>query len=482
MLKQLKKYIPKLVTMSVGAAFLLHLSTASAGVSVLYPGAGNRPPKTPEWNVEQNRSEDTLDKYSKQGEPVKRINRSKKTAPTTLNVMLGENLASAELSADSGYKLLDGNEGKVLADFSANKTTRISVDGGKLMVDGKKINSRIITLKADNADSRVQYNHSFYRGTLQIVYDGRGIQILNKLSLEEYVKGVLPSEMSSSWTAEALKAQAVAARTFALYNKDKGHSITSGYDLCSSSHCQVYSGVAAETEAANKAVEATYGQVMQYDNKIIYAAFHSSSGGATENSEDVWGTYLPYLRSVTDDDTKSPYHNWSSRFTVEQLQKRLESSGKGVGKLQSVALSSVSAANDSVTGRSASGRAYGVKFTGSNGTVTLTGEQARVIFGLKSAMFNIRTERNVKLPTTKNSADTKSKNTKQDNAVAAAPNAMRGSAMKINGSETVVFDGHGFGHGLGMAQYGAKAMADKGSKYDAILKHYYTDIVLQEIY
>ena len=358
----------------------------------------------------------------------------------------------------------------------ANVSAEVKISGGAVYLNGEKLASRIITLRTGEGQ-QVVYNGSSYRGQLRLVYDGSGIQVLNIVSLEDYAKGVLPSEMSPSWQPEALKAQAVAARTFALYNKGKGHTASSGYDLCSSSHCQVYSGTAAETSTTNQAVDETYGQIMQYNNQPIYAAFHASSGGATENSEDVWGTYLPYLRSVTDDDSKSPYHNWTSKFTVVQVEKKLASAGKEVGNLKSIALVPISSSG-SVTGRSASGRAYGVKFTGTNGNITLTGEQARRIFGLKSAMFNVRTERSVQVP-----AKGKKKVTASDGqTIDAKPAAMNDGIMKLQGVDNVVFEGHGFGHGLGMAQYGANAMAAAGSSYDVILHHYYTNVIIQEIY
>lgn len=470
-----------LAVLVVGAAFLLQPGTAEAGISTLHPGAGNRPPKTPEWNVEQSRDSGNAgvnaEKSGTKG--VKKLD--KKNVPVTmLSVMLGEGLYSASVSGAGDFELVDGNAGKTLESGSAGSNLKITVDGSYIAINGKKTKSRIVTLQAKNgAEGVVKYNGSSYRGTLRIISDGARLQVLNQLSLEDYVKGVLPSEMSSSWPEEALKAQAVAARTFALYNRNKGHK-ASGYDLCSSSHCQVYSGMAAETAATDKAVEATRGQVMYYNHQVIYAAFHSSSGGATENSEDVWGAYQPYLRSVTDDDSQSPYHNWIARFTAVQVEKQLASSGKGVGKLQSITLGPISTSG-STTGRTASGRAYGIKFTGSSGAVTITGEQARTIFGLKSAMFNIRTERSVQLPASASKKTAKSgKNS--SGSLTAVPSAMNGAVMRIGGEETIIFDGHGFGHGLGMAQYGAKAMADKGRKYDEILHHYYTDVVIQEIY
>ena len=467
--------MPGFMAGSLGIVLALNMGVASAGVSTIYPGAGNRAPKTPDWNINnQEGGSGTVE--NKSGKSVQKLDKSKKAAAAMLSVMLGEGLAAVTVSADGDYELADGNGGKTLQKMAANGAAELKIAGGAMYLNGKKIASRIVALRA-GAGNQAIYNGSRYRGELRLVYDGSGIKVLNIVSLEDYAKGVLPSEMSPSWQPEALKAQAVAARTFALYNKGKGHNASSGYDLCSSSHCQVYSGSAAETNATNRAVDDTYGQIMQYNNQPIYAAFHASSGGATENSEDVWGNYLPYLRSVTDDDSKSPYHNWISKFTVDQVEKKLSSAGKGVGDLQSIALVPMTGSG-SVTGRSASGRVYGVKFVGTSGNIAITGEQARTIFGLKSAMFNVRTERSVQITGKGQKKASVSDGTKVD----AKPAAMNNGAMRLQGVDSVVFEGHGFGHGLGMAQYGANAMATAGSSYDAILHHYYTNVVIQEIY
>lgn len=473
--KRLRKYMPALVAGSLGILLTINVGVASAGIGVLRPGVGNNPPKTPDWNV-KNQEGGSGAVTTKDGKSVQKLDKSKKTTVTMLSVMLGESLSSVKVSASGDFELVDGNEGKVLGKMPANISAEVKISGGAVYLNGEKLASRIITLRTGEGQ-QVIYNGSSYRGQLRLVYDGSGIQVLNIVSLEDYAKGVLPSEMSPSWQPEALKAQAVAARTFALYNKGKGHTASSGYDLCSSSHCQVYSGTAAETGTTNQAVDETYGQIMQYNNQPIYAAFHASSGGATENSEDVWGNYLPYLRSVTDDDSNSPYHNWNSKFTVVQVEKKLASAGKEVGNLKSIALVPISSSG-SVTGRSASGRAYGVKFVGTNGEITLTGEQARRIFGLKSAMFNVRTERSVQVP----AKGTKKVTASAGQTIDAKPAAMNDGVMKLQGVDNVVFEGHGFGHGLGMAQYGANAMAEAGSSYDVILHHYYTNVIIQEIY
>ncbi len=468
----MNKYMIKLAAGFVGAFFLLNMGVASAGIGTLRPGAGKNPPKTPEWNVKQQEKSATM--ADKDKPSVVKLDSDKKTAATMLNVMLGESLATATVSAEGAYQIVDGNTGKVLKNLSEESDARLTISGNALYINGDKSGSSIIVLKPNNSSDQVLFNDMAYRGTLRIIYDGSSIKVINNVSLEDYVKGVLPAEMSPSWNQEALKSQAVATRTFALYSKSRQHSASSGYELCSTSHCQVYMGSGEETDATNQAVDATYGQVMYYNNQVIYAAFHASSGGATENSENVWGSYMAYLRSVTDDDSKSPYHNWTSKFTVAQVEQKLASSGKGVGTLQSLAMVPLSA-SDSVTGRSSSGRAYGIKFTGSSGNITLTGEQARTIFGLKSAMFNIHTERT-------SSTVAAAKTASKSKVVDKAPEAMSNTTMKLQGVDSIVFEGHGFGHGLGLAQYGANAMAAAGSTYDQILHYYYTDVVIKEIY
>lgn len=453
----------------VGASFIFQAGVSEAGV--LYPNSGNQPKPV---------KKDTVSAEAAAGKDTRPDWQKQEASAARLKVLVGSELASAAISASNDYLLVEPVSGKRQGDFKANAAVNITVSKGYLQINGK--DTACTTLRLQAQSGTVKFNRSTYHGTLIITSQGSHLQVVNELSMEDYIKGVLPAEMSPAWPNEALKAQAVAARTFALYTKKQGQHRGSGYDLCDSTHCQVYEGVSGEDEATNGVVDATAGLVMEYQGKVIYAPFHASSGGATENSEDVWGNRLPYLRSVADDDSKSPYHNWTVRFTVEQVQKKLQAASKGVGKLQSITMEPLSTSG-SVTARTPSGKVYGTRFVGSSGTITLTGEQMRSIFGLKSAMFTVRTERIAALPTAGSKAKAKagSKPAKNDK-LDTAPAAMTGSSLKISGVDAVIFDGHGFGHGLGMAQYGAKAMAEKGQKYEAILKHYYTGVELVKLY
>lgn len=405
-----------------------------------------------------------------------------------IRVGLAESVASARITSRFDYNIYNSANTQVLGEFHSSIVANLTVDKGTIAINGQNTGCTevIISSVATSEGEQVNYNNTNYRGKIVVTCYSNALTVVNYVNLDDYVKGVLPAEMSPSWPGEALKAQAVAARTFALYTKANGQHRGRGYDVCDSTHCQSYGGLGAESSTSNQAATATSGEIMQYNGRAIYAPFHASSGGATENSEDVWGTYLPYLRSVKDDDSKSPYHNWSVRFTVAQVEKLLNAASKGVGTLKSISMEPI-ASSQSVTARTPSGRVYGVKFVGTTGTTILTGEKARQIFGLKSAMISVRTEKKLVLPTSNKPASDKG-NTKSNTAsknkgkLDKQPVAMTGNDMRVSGIEAVIFDGHGFGHGLGMSQYGAKAMAEAGNSYDAILLHYYTGVDLRKIY
>ena len=458
---------------------------------MLYPGMGKKPSASWKKNNTTNTGNTSQATQAAQN-PQNTTNTSqgaswrKNPQESTLNsikVALAQGVVTAAVSSPEDYNLFDLNTQRDLGGFHGNIIANLGINGGTITVNGKKTESKALVVAPiiTSAGERVRYNGQLYRGKLLVTINGNNLQIINQVTLEDYVQGVLPAEMSSGWPTEALKAQAVAARTFALNTKNQGQHRGQGYDLCDGTHCQVYEGLAKESSASNAAVAATQGQILQYNGRPIYASFHASSGGATENSEDVWGNYLPYLRSVKDDDSQSPYHNWTVKFTAAQVQRLLQAAGKDIGVLQSITMEPL-ADHKAVTSRTASGKVYGIKLTGSTKSVVLTMEQGRKIFGLKSSLFAVRTERSVPLPTTSKPATLKkTSNQNLKDKIDTQPAAMK-SDIKIKNTDSVIFDGHGFGHGLGLAQYGAKSMAEKGKKYQDILQHYYTNITLQKIY
>ena len=171
-------------------------------------------------------------------------------------------------------------------------------DDSKYNIDSDKI-----TIRTLNPESYICVKQKWYRGTIHIININGNLTVINDVNLESYVKGVTPAEMPSSWNIEALKAQAIAVRSYAIANLGKHAS--DGFDLLDSTQDQVYNGVLAETVNATKAVEETTGLVLTYNNKIISTMYSASAGGYTKSAFEAWGNDIPYLQSVKsfDDET-----------------------------------------------------------------------------------------------------------------------------------------------------------------------------------
>jgi stage II sporulation protein D len=292
----------------------------------------------------------------------------------------------------------------------------------------------IISPKSGDPNSVVAIGGKLYRGAVWLKplpklvaagqYRAAAFDVINLVDIEDYLLSVVPSEMPSGWPLEALKAQAIAARSYAVANVGKHGK--DGYDLRATIDDQVYSGVSTESDNSNVAVAETSGLVLKHDGKAITAFFHSTSGGSTEFSENVWSKPLPYLRSVPDYDDASPHFSWTKRISVDDLEKNVASD---VGRLLSL----------SVVSRTGSNRAQYLLVQGSNGSKLVTGETLRKIYKLPSTLFNVGSETN-----------------------------------------TYIFAGRGYGHGLGMSQYGAKALAERGCNAAQILSYYYKDVTVDD--
>lgn len=263
----------------------------------------------------------------------------------------------------------------------------------------------------------------WYRGRTQLIRQGSGITAINQVNLEEYLYSVVGGEAIPSWPQEALKAQAVAARTYALYTT--ATSKDPYYDLDTTTQTQVYKGLRSEYLSTHEAVKATLGQVMTYNGKTILAAFHASSGGHTENVEDVWTSPLPYLRGVVDYDQQAPVFQWTKTFSASELGRLIG----GVGSVRSM-----------VPGRTTpNGRIVTMKVIGDRGTKEIEGSQLRQSLALRSTLFRI---------------------------------------SPVNGTFQV--SGRGSGHGIGLSQWGAYYLAQKGVTYQRILSHYYQNANLSQ--
>ena len=271
-----------------------------------------------------------------------------------------------------------------------------------------------------------------YSGKLNLVVFDSEILVINILGIEKYLGSVVGSEMPAKWPLEALKAQAIASRTYAL--KQKGNHL---YDIDSTQKNQVYNGLESRTYKTRRAVRSTRSLVLTYENKLINALFHSSSGGMTENSQDVWKNQYPYLTSVKDFDINNPKLRWRRRFSNEELQKLFPNIG-GIKKIEILNITNT-------------GRVKNVKLFGKYGSDQMSGVDIRKKLNLNSTFMRFKF-----IEDKKNVSDDRVNNFPLE--------------------KSLIVLGQGSGHGVGMSQWGARYMASKGQKAERILKHFYKGV------
>jgi len=222
-------------------------------------------------------------------------------------VGLFTNAEKTYIAASKPGSLIDGKSGKSLLLINPMQPYLIKPNGANLSVtiDGQAYNlgSNYVVIKTSN-NGYLFTKRKWYRGNLIVFSTGSGITVINEVDLETYIRGVVPSEMPSGWNVEAHKAQAIAARSYAVANL--GKRARYGYDLKDTPEDQAYGGASSETMRTNSAVIQTKGQVLVFGNKVIPAYYHSSSGGYTINSGSVWFKDLPFIRSVPSFDGNLP--------------------------------------------------------------------------------------------------------------------------------------------------------------------------------
>lgn len=418
-------------------------------------------------------------------------------AGAMIRVGILSNIQTVLLSGDTDFDITNGETGKSLGHFSSGAMVTLGVQEKNITINNKKIlgtKIHIVKAKNDN-DHFLEVNHKEYRGNMDIhiSYGKTGLTVVNVLPTEQYLYGVIGKEISPEWQLEAVKAQTVAARTYAVYNLGK-HKIDD-YDVCATIDCQVYGGRDNETPRVIKAVTDTAGEVLMYQGKVIPAYFHSSSGGYTENSENVWGTYQPYARGVVDYDQQSPNYKWEKKVTPSELEAALSKAGYHIGKIEAIELVPLTNVPMNVPERGVSGRVKVIRFIGTAGSAQLTGEKTRTILGLKSTLFDISVivpmEKNIEFEIHDSAGMVGNKKveinlppTKEQGLVTDKQEIHRLSGRP---NETVLISGFGWGHGLGLSQWGAKGMAEQGPQgdvtyYREILKHYYQGITIKKVF
>lgn len=306
-----------------------------------------------------------------------------------------------------------------------------------------------------------------YRGDMEFIYSPKagGIYLVNHVNMEEYLYGVVASEMPSKFPIEALKAQAVIARTYA--EKSLGKHKAWGYDVCDTQHCQVYGGVKSERERTNSAAEATQGLILEYNNRPIEAVFSSNCGGFTQSAKEAGWWDTPYLKPVSDyknldpesfepynfslllqypQEAYSKYFNNVSksnfrwvRYVEEPILRQVVARKKDIGKIKEII----------ILGRGHSGYVNKVKIVGTYGNLILTKEnqiKKYLALGLlRSTYFTIE------------------------------------PVLENGKTKAFIFYGGGWGHGVGLCQTGAGGRAESGQDFKEILTHYYTNVDIKDV-
>ncbi len=306
--------------------------------------------------------------------------------------------------------------------FSAG-TVSIVRSSGKLVVEGNVSPAPALRFRSgDEGHGVIWVNGSRVKGDVVVMLGKAQLVAVNVLGLEDYLVGVIGSEMPKSFPTEALKAQAIAARTYALNKKLEQYG--QPYHLGSSVISQVYKGLDAEDSRTRDAVESTRGLVMTWQLQPIEAYFHASCGGRTESGLDALGRDLPYLQPVDCPCARLPTSHWTLK--LDQSDLKLLGGVKGAGL--------------KVQGRSPTGRARRVEL-GSHSIDAVTFRQQLGYMKLKSLSFEI-----------------------------------------AKGKDGFTLEGQGFGHGAGLCQWGARVYAEKGWDFQKILQHYYPGTELQTLY
>jgi stage II sporulation protein D len=373
-----------------------------------------------------------------------------------------------------------------LATLAPGEQARLRLDQGRVLLDIPAA-SRSLALPAGAAGlwleagapptrstgGDFQLQQRRYRGRLQVRLNGTALQAINHLPLELYLPSVVGSEMPASWPQAALRAQAVAARTYA----QRQRKPAAPFDLSATVSSQVYKGVEAETASTREAVAATRGQVLVYSGQLANTVFHSSAGGSTENSGDLWPQQLPYLVSVPDFDQASPVHSWEQRFDPAVLSRAFRETG-GVDRIEVLA----------TTG---SGRIRQARVVGPQGTLVVTGPQLRSRLGLRSTqvrfqLLNPELASASAAPVAPRPAETTPVDSASVDSASGLPMEGAGPGVlpvlpvappQVPRPSLLVI-GRGFGHGVGMSQWGAHAMALRGMTHQQILGHYYRGTTL----
>jgi len=332
------------------------------------------------------------------------------------------------------------------------------------------------------------HGYKWYGGFEYRRSTGGNINVINVVDLDDYIKGVLPYEMNASWPLEALKAQAVCARTYALLQTK--HYASYRFDVCNTTDCQVYQGANQASAMTDRAAEETSGLVATYGGQYAETYYCSSNGGASESPENVWTDARPYLVGKEDPYEGSaaiPDYTYTIQYTYSQLTSLLKSKGYAIGTVNSAWVSQTTPTGNvsEITFRDTSGK-----------TLVVSKEACRSALSTRSMRFTISGggggswhvngagETLSSLSgayTISGSGSVEACGGGDSYVMTASGTSLLQIPIASAGGNGITITGSGYGHGVGMSQYGAKAMAEMGYSHEDILLFYFTGITLERV-
>lgn len=334
---------------------------------------------------------------------------------------------SLVLIPDGDYEIYIGK--KLKGELSSGVQYKAGIyDGKRVVIAKQKIYDDVIFLQGKTGVETLSINGKKYRENFFIVVKNNKFMVINEIDLEKYLYGVIGREIGSSWANESIKAQSVVARTYALNSFGKQHH-KDGFDLCDKTHCQVYDGIEAEKPNITTAVDDTRSEVIVYNNKIASVFYHSCCGGHTESITNVWNVNadtIKYLSGRSCNFCKdAPIYKWDVFLKYEAITEACKKKKYSVGDISKIKVRRFTKA----------GRIRELTLFWENGSFVLKGDEFRRLFldKIKSTNFEI-----------------------------------------IEKTDGISLKGKGSGHGVGLCQYGAKGLADKGNSYREIISYYFS--------
>jgi stage II sporulation protein D len=434
-----------------------------------------------------------------------------------------QEVTSVRISCVGGLAIVEMKDRsyEILATYPEEKAFTAVIEGGVVSILKENGETLYTDFSVDQAifpyeEGAVIYaGAEGYRGGFCFYpVENQKMNLINYVELEDYVKGVVHSEIGQSSPLEAIKAQAICARSYAICNLNRHRAF--GYDICATTHCQVYKGYRNEFPSTNRASEETEGLVIYYQGNPVPAYYSKNDGGHTDNVEDVWGSKIGYLRGVRDE--FSPLYSWEKSYTFEELGALLRQSNYSVGNISSI----------TITKRNASGTVARIAIWDERKQTILTGNQLRTVLGantIKSGMFSFSPISPESLHEALDNATTQILNSGNITAInlgsqrsysktlqivgkdgiirdaeASQLSITDGKTLVVPGSSSdstqnaftpvvtlgtesqlkspVTFYGLGWGHGVGMAQDSIIAMGKLGYNYQFMLDYFFTDITI----